>query len=523
MTNKYTIKIIKESNKSLLKENTKILNVFKSALAKAGGRFGKLTTVADVKGFLSGPEFRDFIIRALDEDATFKQAIKNLGKSTDVTDIGRMLGDVSNNPKAKELLLKQFDKLLQEQAPALYRRLSQRAANDAATGGNAAQIFAKNLEEMFLTPEVIKNVRKGYESAGERVLKQGADDVVQPNLVQKISQRIANATDLEKKATATLTVAGLAAAAASGDSPTPEIQAGVAENPKAALKALDDPQVKVKPKDKNKAANTIKNVARTHKQRRVALAAKTIGKGPKDAVINIQSRLQTLGYDLGKFGVDGDYGGATVRAVRDFQRQNGLKVDGMIGPNTWKVLSSDKAKAKGAKGGGKGEDTAQKSGLDKQIFDLKDNPARAVRVYTYIQNQLRRETSSIQTFEVMPRIQTTQGGYVVKNTGYSTDSPNLGPVLMGFLQALVNEKNNAAEVLKMTPEKLMQIIKMGLALPGNQKQDDDEGSTIDVDALTKDKGGPSLFAKDVTGRSNFELQENKKYDLEFNKWSKLWK
>jgi len=430
------------------------------------------------------------------------------------------LGDVSTNPRTRELLLKQFDKMLKDQAPALHRRLSQRATNAAVGGGgDASQIFMKNLEEMFLTPDVIKNVRKGYESAGQRVLTQGAD-VVQPNTIQRITQRISNATGTEKAVVGGLAVLGLASALSTGDSPTPEVQAGVAQNPKDAVKALSNPQVKVKPKDKNKVAKVIKKISRTHKQRRVALAAKTIGGSPKDAVTKIQARLQALGYDLGKFGVDGDYGGATVGAVRDFQRQNGLKVDGMVGPNTWGVLSSNKAKAKG---GGKGEDGAQKSGLDKQIFDLKDNPARAVRVYTYIQNQLRRETSSRQTFEVMPRIQTTQGGYVVKNTGYSTDSPNLGPVLAGFLQALVNEKKNAAEVLKITREKLMQIIKMGLALPDNQKQDDDEGSTIDVDALTRDKGSPSLFGTDVTGRSNFQLQENKKYELQFDKWSKLWK
>ncbi len=50
------------------------------------------------------------------------------------------------------------------------------------------------------------------------------------------------------------------------------------------------------------------------------------------AVSSLQQRLKDLGYLSGA--VDGDYGGATQEAVRFFQRQNGLEVDGVCGPGT---------------------------------------------------------------------------------------------------------------------------------------------------------------------------------------------
>ena len=68
----------------------------------------------------------------------------------------------------------------------------------------------------------------------------------------------------------------------------------------------------------------------------------------------------------------------------------------------------------------------------------------------------------------------------------------------------------------------MLIIKQGLAVPDDQK-DDDSGSTIDPSVLTRGKQEPGLFAKDVTGPlAPFKLEE-KSYNMDFDKWSKLWK
>lgn len=70
----------------------------------------------------------------------------------------------------------------------------------------------------------------------------------------------------------------------------------------------------------------------------------TIRRGNKGAdVIECQTMLTRLGYDIGSCGIDGDFGRATEAAVRSFQSDNKLVVDGVVGPMTWDAL--DKAVA----------------------------------------------------------------------------------------------------------------------------------------------------------------------------------
>lgn len=68
----------------------------------------------------------------------------------------------------------------------------------------------------------------------------------------------------------------------------------------------------------------------------------TIRRGNKGAdVIECQTMLTRLGYDIGKTGIDGDFGRATEAGVKSFQSDHKLVVDGVVGPMTWDAL--DKA------------------------------------------------------------------------------------------------------------------------------------------------------------------------------------
>ena len=55
-------------------------------------------------------------------------------------------------------------------------------------------------------------------------------------------------------------------------------------------------------------------------------------------VRTLQMYLVGLGYDIGKYGCDGDYGDATELAVRAFQKDAGIGVDGDYGPITHAAL-----------------------------------------------------------------------------------------------------------------------------------------------------------------------------------------
>lgn len=58
-------------------------------------------------------------------------------------------------------------------------------------------------------------------------------------------------------------------------------------------------------------------------------------KGMKgDEVKDLQQVLMELGYGLPEFGADGIFGQETERAVREFQADHSLKVDGIVGPKT---------------------------------------------------------------------------------------------------------------------------------------------------------------------------------------------
>lgn len=65
-----------------------------------------------------------------------------------------------------------------------------------------------------------------------------------------------------------------------------------------------------------------------------------------DDVIAVQERLKELGYYTGS--IDGVYGSGSIAAATAFQKNNGLKVDGLTGQSTYAALFSSSAVAAGS-------------------------------------------------------------------------------------------------------------------------------------------------------------------------------
>lgn len=59
-----------------------------------------------------------------------------------------------------------------------------------------------------------------------------------------------------------------------------------------------------------------------------------------DSVRDLQSKLMNLGYNVGSYGADGVFGNATAEAVKKFQIDNGLAVDGLAGVATISRLNA---------------------------------------------------------------------------------------------------------------------------------------------------------------------------------------
>lgn len=73
-------------------------------------------------------------------------------------------------------------------------------------------------------------------------------------------------------------------------------------------------------------------------------------------VKNLQEKLIALGYSVGSYGADGDFGKGTYDAVVKFQGDKGLDKDGIVGDGTWNALNNALSASNGLlKVGSKGE------------------------------------------------------------------------------------------------------------------------------------------------------------------------
>lgn len=71
----------------------------------------------------------------------------------------------------------------------------------------------------------------------------------------------------------------------------------------------------------------------------VTITLNTLRNGSKGKQVKTLQRLLIIEtYDLGSYGADGSFGAMTEKAVKAFQKKNGLEVDGIVGKNTWTAL-----------------------------------------------------------------------------------------------------------------------------------------------------------------------------------------
>lgn len=70
----------------------------------------------------------------------------------------------------------------------------------------------------------------------------------------------------------------------------------------------------------------------------------TKGSTDKSAIKTWQNYLISQEYDIGSTGADGVFGSKTLEATKQYQRDKGLAVDGIVGKNTWASMTSNTAK-----------------------------------------------------------------------------------------------------------------------------------------------------------------------------------
>ena len=96
----------------------------------------------------------------------------------------------------------------------------------------------------------------------------------------------------------------------------------------------------------------------------------TLRKGSAgDDVVTLQKMLMALGYDCAKTGADGKFGVNTEAAVKRFQQEHHLAVDGIVGAATWGCLNQLKPAAS--------EEVSSTPASAEPAADQKDTPVPA--------------------------------------------------------------------------------------------------------------------------------------------------
>lgn len=108
---------------------------------------------------------------------------------------------------------------------------------------------------------------------------------------------------------------------------------------------------------------------------------RTLRKGDSgEAVRALQRRLRELGYPVS---VDGEFGPQTERALRDFQRANGLSADGVAGPQTIAALDNPNSSGNASNNGNNGGSTSIPTDLPRSSAGFVQLPASGTGFYGY--------------------------------------------------------------------------------------------------------------------------------------------
>ena len=91
----------------------------------------------------------------------------------------------------------------------------------------------------------------------------------------------------------------------------------------------------------------------------------------------MQANLMMLGYDLGSYGADGDFGSRTEKAVMAFQRSSALDVDGKFGPKSFSAMKSSLASIEKEQLEEQPEQEAPPSAAEKKIITVTANSVNA--------------------------------------------------------------------------------------------------------------------------------------------------
>lgn len=100
------------------------------------------------------------------------------------------------------------------------------------------------------------------------------------------------------------------------------------------------PNDRVRRREINRNSSLIFGYARPkYRSDGVSISFPTIRKGDTGTAVKVlQLALVAYEYNIGKYGADGEFGLDTENAVKRFQKNSGIEVDGIVGRDTWSKL-----------------------------------------------------------------------------------------------------------------------------------------------------------------------------------------